>query len=114
MPYPKFRLTIGYRSWLIDAAAAAKVMDTLAAAIPVGTNWVGEETVHHVLEKDESLSLEQVTRPVLTSVEYDIAYDASEAAKADKRAKEAEAVELAHSTETSCDDDYHFGELAGL
>jgi hypothetical protein len=88
MIYPKFRLTIGYRSWLMDAAAAAKVMDVLAAAIPVGTNWVGDETVHHILEKDESLSLEQVTRKVMTSVEYDIAYDAAEAAKVAKKAKE--------------------------
>jgi len=87
--YPKFRLTIGYRSWLIDAASAAKVLDVLAAAIPVGTNWVGDETVHHVLEKDESLSLEQVTRRVLTPGEYDIAYDAAEAAKVAKKAKEA-------------------------
>jgi hypothetical protein len=87
--YPKFRLTIGYRSWLIDAASAAKVMDVLAAAIPVGTDWVDGETVHHVLEKDESLSLEQVTRRVLTPVEYDIAYDAAEAAKVAKKAKEA-------------------------
>jgi len=90
MPYPKFRLTIGYRSWLIDAASAAKVMDVLAAAIPVGTNWVGDETVHHVLEKEESLSLEQVTRKVMTSVEYDIAYDAAVAKAAKKANEEAE------------------------
>lgn len=91
--YPKFRLTIGYRSWLIDAASAAKVMDVLAAAIPVGTNWVGDETVHHVLEKEESLSLEQVTRKVMTPVEYDIAYDAAEAAKVAKKANKEAAEE---------------------
>ena len=92
--YPKFRLTIGYRSWLMDAAAAAKVMDTLAAAVAVDTDWLDGETVLHILDRPETLSLEQVTRTVLTSVEYRAAVKAQDdAAEAKEAAAQAEAQE---------------------
>ena len=92
--YPKFRLTIGYRSWLMDAAAAAKVMDTLAAAVPVDTDWLDGETVLHILDRPETMQLEQVTRTVLTSDQYRAAVKAKDdAAEAKEAAAQAEAQE---------------------
>ena len=92
--HPKFRLTIGYRSWLMDAAAAAKVMDTLAAAVPVDTDWLDGETVLHILDRPETLSLEQVTRRVLTSDQYHDAVKAKDDAdEAKEAAAQAEAQE---------------------
>ena len=92
--YPKFRLTIGYRSWLMDAAAAAKVMDTLAAADAVDTDWLDGETVLRILDRPEMLSLEQVTRTVLTSDQYKAAVKAKDDAdEAKEAAAQAEAQE---------------------
>tara|TARA_R110000868_G_scaffold140583_1_gene356355 strand:+ start:18234 stop:18509 length:276 start_codon:yes stop_codon:yes gene_type:complete len=86
--YPKFKLTIGYRSWLMDAASAAKVMDTLAGAISVDSDWVDGEGIIHVLDKPETLSLEQVSRRVLTPVQYIEALEEARAARAAKEAAE--------------------------
>ena len=69
-------------------------MDTLAAATPVDTDWLDGETVLHVLDRPETLSLEQVTRRVLTPVEYreaiNCAAEVKEAAEAKKAAEAAE------------------------
>ena len=91
---PLFKLCIGYRSFVMTAADAAKVMDTLAAAVPVDTDWLDGETVLHILDRPETLSLEQVTRRVLTPYQYKAAVKAKDDAdEAKEAAAQAEAQE---------------------
>ena len=69
--YPKFVLQIGYDRFLMSAAEAAKVMDALAAAPRINTDWIDGEGFYIVASSAPSISLEPVSRTVLSAKEYE-------------------------------------------
>lgn len=85
--YPKFVLQLGYDRYLLSAAEAGKIMDMLASATRVASDWIGGESLYVLSSKPGDISLEPVGRPVLTQAEF----EARAAAYAAKEAEEAEA-----------------------
>jgi len=89
---PPFKLTIGYRSYMMTATDAAKVMDMLVSAPCIDSTWLGGRgaSVNHYVEP-QSLSLEQVSGPVLTLSQFEAAEAEDRALRDAKAAKEADA-----------------------
>ncbi len=67
----KFRLTVGYRSWMLNAADASKVMEILSGATLVDNSWVDGECYLHVSADPVPLTLTVPSEPVLTLEAFD-------------------------------------------
>ena len=81
MTTPLFRLQLGWRSYLMTAADAAKVMDLLARADCVESGWINSK---HILidATREDLTLSVASSPRMGRDAYDTAREAEKVAEA--------------------------------
>ena len=76
---PLFKLCIGYCSFVMTAADAAKVMDTLARADEIDSSWRSDRMVHYVT-KPSGMTLERLTHEVMSAEAYEALLIAEERA----------------------------------